>query len=223
LQADKPMQRSTLAGNESYPNMVLIPRGTFRMGSDEHYPEEAPVHRVTVDAFRIDKTPLTNRQFKEFVRATGHVKVAEMIPDRKDYPPTPCRICLTRDRWCSRLRTIRSTSRTGANGGHCAARAGAVPMDRKATSMSSTATRWFMSPMPMRSPRKSSRRPRAGQLRCLPAAHQDSPKGPERRLAPVRAKLLPPVSPGCTARRADRYFHQSCWIPVRRSGLITAV
>jgi formylglycine-generating enzyme len=86
LQADKPMQRSTLAGNESYPNMVLIPRGTFRMGSDEHYPEEAPVHRVTVDAFRIDKTPLTNRQFKEFVRATGHVTVAEMIPDRKDYP-----------------------------------------------------------------------------------------------------------------------------------------
>jgi formylglycine-generating enzyme required for sulfatase activity len=86
LQADKPMQRSTLAGNESYPNMVLISGGTFRMGSDKHYPAEAPVHRVTVDAFRIDKTPVTNRQFKEFVRATGHVTVAEMIPDQKDYP-----------------------------------------------------------------------------------------------------------------------------------------
>ena len=29
--------------------MILIPGGTFRMGSDSHYPEEAPAHRVTVD------------------------------------------------------------------------------------------------------------------------------------------------------------------------------
>ena len=27
-------------------NMVRIPGGTFRMGSDQHYPEEAPAHRV---------------------------------------------------------------------------------------------------------------------------------------------------------------------------------
>jgi formylglycine-generating enzyme len=32
-------------------DMIAIPGGTFRMGSDRHYPEEAPVHRVTVDAF----------------------------------------------------------------------------------------------------------------------------------------------------------------------------
>ena len=36
-------------------NMVWIPGGTFRMGSDRHYPEEAPVHRVTVDGFWIDR------------------------------------------------------------------------------------------------------------------------------------------------------------------------
>ena len=30
--------------------MVSIPGGTFRMGSDEHYPEEAPAHNVRVDA-----------------------------------------------------------------------------------------------------------------------------------------------------------------------------
>ena len=54
------------------PNMLSIPGGTFRMGSDKHYPEEAPVHRVTVDGFWIDRTPVTNRQFKQFVRATGH-------------------------------------------------------------------------------------------------------------------------------------------------------
>ena len=32
-------------------DMVRIPGGTFRMGSNDHYPEEAPVHRVTVDGF----------------------------------------------------------------------------------------------------------------------------------------------------------------------------
>jgi formylglycine-generating enzyme required for sulfatase activity len=47
--------------------MVWIPGGTFRMGSDRHYPEEAPVHRVTVSGFWIDRTPVSNRQFKEFV------------------------------------------------------------------------------------------------------------------------------------------------------------
>jgi len=66
--------------------MVRIPGGTFRMGSDKHYPEEAPVHRVTVDPFWIDRTPVTNRQFREFVRATGHVTFAEIAPDPKDYP-----------------------------------------------------------------------------------------------------------------------------------------
>ena len=68
------------------PNMIWIPGGNFRMGSDKHYPEEAPVHRVTVDGFWIDRTPVTNRQFKEFVRATGHVTFAEIPPDPKKYP-----------------------------------------------------------------------------------------------------------------------------------------
>ena len=66
--------------------IILISSGTFRMGSDTHYPEEAPVHRVTVDGFWIDRTPVTNRQFKEFVKATGHVTFAEIPPDPKDYP-----------------------------------------------------------------------------------------------------------------------------------------
>jgi len=57
-------------------DMVFIPGGTFRMGSDSHYPEEAPVHRAGVAGFWIDRTPVTNRQFKEFVKATGHVTFA---------------------------------------------------------------------------------------------------------------------------------------------------
>jgi formylglycine-generating enzyme required for sulfatase activity len=67
-------------------NMVWVPGGTFRMGSDKHYPEEAPAHRVTVDGFWIDRTPVTNRQFKAFVRATGHVTFAEIPPDLQHYP-----------------------------------------------------------------------------------------------------------------------------------------
>jgi formylglycine-generating enzyme len=67
-------------------DMIWIPGGTFRMGSDHHYPEEAPAHRVTVDGFWIDPTPVTNRQFKQFVKATGHKTVAEIPPDPKDYP-----------------------------------------------------------------------------------------------------------------------------------------
>jgi formylglycine-generating enzyme len=73
-------------GDLSRSGMVPITGGTFRMGSDKHYPEEAPVHRVTVGNFRIDRYPVTNRQFKEFVRATGHVTFAEIAPDPKDYP-----------------------------------------------------------------------------------------------------------------------------------------
>src|ERR1700752_3370552 len=76
----EPVARPTRAG------MIWLPGGTFRMGSDQHYPEEAPVHRVTVDGFFIDRTPVTNRQFKEFVNATGHVTFAQIPPDPKDYP-----------------------------------------------------------------------------------------------------------------------------------------
>jgi formylglycine-generating enzyme len=67
-------------------DLVWIAGGTFRMGSDHHYPEEAPAHHVTVDGFWIDRTPVTNRQFRDFVRDTGYVTTAEIVPDAKDYP-----------------------------------------------------------------------------------------------------------------------------------------
>ena len=71
--------------------MVWVEGGTFRMGSDRHYPEEAPAHRVRVDGFWIDRAPVTNRQFRAFVKATGHVTAAE-----RPIPRTiraPCRTC----------------------------------------------------------------------------------------------------------------------------------
>src|SRR6202047_5456222 len=66
--------------------MRFVPGGTYRMGSDRHYPEEAPIHRVTVDGFGIDRTPVTNRQFRKFVNATGYVTFAELTPKAEDYP-----------------------------------------------------------------------------------------------------------------------------------------
>jgi formylglycine-generating enzyme required for sulfatase activity len=71
---------------ELHAGMVLIPGGSFTMGSERFYPEESPTRRVTVDAFRIDETPVTNAQFARFVEATGHVTLAEIAPDPKDYP-----------------------------------------------------------------------------------------------------------------------------------------
>jgi len=66
--------------------MTRVPGGTFRMGSNDHYPEEAPVHSVAVDGFWIDTNPVTNAEFARFVAATGHVTFAEIPPDARDYP-----------------------------------------------------------------------------------------------------------------------------------------
>jgi len=70
-------------GRETITDLVFVAGGTFRMGSDKHYPEEAPAHRVAVDGFWIDRTPVTNRQFRKFVNETGHVTFAEIPPDAK--------------------------------------------------------------------------------------------------------------------------------------------
>ncbi|MCD9087082.1 formylglycine-generating enzyme family protein [Stenotrophomonas sp. SY1] len=66
--------------------MIHLPGGTFTMGSDNHYPEEKPAHKVSVAPFWIDRHAVTNRQFAEFVAATGHVTLAEKPADPADYP-----------------------------------------------------------------------------------------------------------------------------------------
>jgi formylglycine-generating enzyme required for sulfatase activity len=63
----------------------IAPRA-FAMGSDDHYPEERPARTVTVAGFWIDRAPVTNREFAGFVAATGHVTLAERVPDASDYP-----------------------------------------------------------------------------------------------------------------------------------------
>jgi len=66
--------------------MAWVPGGSFVMGSDRHYPEEAPARRVAVEGFWIDRHPVTNEQFGRFVAETGHVTLAERPPDAADYP-----------------------------------------------------------------------------------------------------------------------------------------
>ncbi len=68
------------------PGMTFVPAGDFLMGSDRHYPEEAPVRRVHVEGFWIDRQEVTNADFSRFVTETGHVTLAEQSPDPADYP-----------------------------------------------------------------------------------------------------------------------------------------
>jgi formylglycine-generating enzyme required for sulfatase activity len=66
--------------------MAWIPDGTFRMGSEDFYPEEAPVREVSVEGFWIDEHLVTAAEYRGFVRETGYVTVAERPLDPADYP-----------------------------------------------------------------------------------------------------------------------------------------
>jgi formylglycine-generating enzyme required for sulfatase activity len=66
--------------------MAWISGGSFLMGSDRHYPEEAPAHRVVVDGFWMDRCAVTNADFQRFVEATGYVTMAERPVDPSAYP-----------------------------------------------------------------------------------------------------------------------------------------
>ncbi len=58
--------------------MARIPAQSFLMGSDDGRPDERPVHRVSIDAFEIGITQVTNGEYASFTKATGH-----------PLPPTP--------------------------------------------------------------------------------------------------------------------------------------
>jgi sulfatase modifying factor 1 len=92
--------------------MVAVPAGEFVMGSDAHYPEERPARRRAVEGFAIDTHPVTNAQFRRFVKETAWVTTAEHTPDADDltdadpadlvpgslvFTPTPGRVPL--DDW----------------------------------------------------------------------------------------------------------------------------
>jgi formylglycine-generating enzyme len=79
--------------------MVWIPGGEFSMGCEdprtlphggrEGMPDARPIHRVSVDAFWMDRVEVTNRQYAAFVKATGYVTVAEHTPTAAEFPDAP--------------------------------------------------------------------------------------------------------------------------------------
>lgn len=66
-----------------------IPAQTAVVGSDAHYPEEAPSREVSVEAFWIQRHQVTNAEYGEFVSATDYVTVAERPLNFEDYPGAP--------------------------------------------------------------------------------------------------------------------------------------
>jgi formylglycine-generating enzyme len=77
------------SGDTPHVDMIWIPGGTFRMGSEDFYPEEGPVHEVSVDGFWMDRNPVTNEQFTRFVAATAYVTLAERPLNPVDFPSAP--------------------------------------------------------------------------------------------------------------------------------------
>jgi formylglycine-generating enzyme len=69
--------------------LIDLPGGSFQMGSDDFYSEESPVREVAVGSFAIERHPVTNAQFAEFVTATGYVSVAERSLDPAAFPTVP--------------------------------------------------------------------------------------------------------------------------------------
>src|SRR5215510_14485075 len=79
-------EKTPKPGRAPFERMVWIPGGTFMMGANAHYPEEAPAHLVTVEGFWMNQYAVTNAQFSKFVEKTGHVTLAERAPNAEDYP-----------------------------------------------------------------------------------------------------------------------------------------
>jgi formylglycine-generating enzyme len=77
---------STAVGARAPAGMAHVPGGTFAMGCERFYPEEAPVRHVAVDGFWMDRHPVTVREFRRFVSETGYVTLAERPVDADDYP-----------------------------------------------------------------------------------------------------------------------------------------
>lgn len=68
-------------------DMVLISKGEFSMGSNEHSDEVR--HQVVLDAYLIDKFEASNARYKEFMKATGHPAPAYWDDPRLSKPEQP--------------------------------------------------------------------------------------------------------------------------------------
>ena len=143
------MRRMAVTAAPPRAGMVWIPGGAFDMGSEDFYPEERPVRRVSVEGFWIDSEPVTVAAFRRFVRATGHVTVRRARGRRAaGLARLPARRA-GRCRWTT----------SGAGGPTSRARAGRGPRARAATPTRAGAIRWCTSRR--RTPRPTRRGPGA--------------------------------------------------------------
>jgi formylglycine-generating enzyme required for sulfatase activity len=67
-------------------DLVELSGGVFGMGSQQFYPDEGPVHEACVAPFAIERHPVTNAQFSEFIAETGYLTVAERPLEPRLFP-----------------------------------------------------------------------------------------------------------------------------------------
>jgi hypothetical protein len=87
------LARPALMSESLLDNMVWIAGGTFLMGSDHHYREERPAHRVSVDGL-IDRYEVTNGEFGASSQPRSMSRLRKGLPAFSDYPGASL-IC-----WC---------------------------------------------------------------------------------------------------------------------------
>ncbi|RYF12493.1 MAG: formylglycine-generating enzyme family protein [Flavobacteriales bacterium] len=89
----KPISQNLSSKKVDHEGMVWVEAAEFIMGAADKggRADEKPIHKVRLSGFWIDVTEVTNKQFSEFVKATGYVTTAEQIPNweelKKQLPP----------------------------------------------------------------------------------------------------------------------------------------
>jgi len=69
--------------------LIRIPAGQFWMGSDDGAENERPRHRVVLDEFYIARHPVTNAQYAQFMKETGHKEPYYWDDKRFNQPNQP--------------------------------------------------------------------------------------------------------------------------------------
>lgn len=93
-QARSALEQPRIERKTFEPETVLIPAGSFWMGSDDDAENEKPRHRVTLSTYRIGKYPVTNREYAEFLKHNKNQEELKLpdwlgrtaLPNKLAYP-----------------------------------------------------------------------------------------------------------------------------------------
>jgi formylglycine-generating enzyme required for sulfatase activity/predicted MPP superfamily phosphohydrolase len=83
--AGLPVAGQAFVDSVSWSKFLWIPGGRFQMGGNR-YLDEQPIHWVTVSPFWLGETPVTNRQYGLFLKATGY-REPDLWRDRRFSAP----------------------------------------------------------------------------------------------------------------------------------------